>query len=545
MESAATGGIKMSSDPRIPPSSDCVLRYLLDKRAAASPDKTFVIFEDGTEWSYGELRSKVRSTAEALQSLGVKQGDHVLVWLPNGLSCLRVWFAVNYLGAVYVPLNTAYRGAVLEHVVRLSDAVVGVVHGDLVERLGEIDRSALQKIIVLHDKGQTFPGATFIDGSLLDSCEGNVAEPEKPIEPWDTQCIIYTSGTTGPSKGVLSSYLHLLSSGEGFPLATDADRHMVTLPLFHAGGTIPIYAMLAKGGSIALTRGFETNAFWATIQRTQTTTVILLGVMSGFLMKLPDPPKEQHASLKWVTALPLDDDAIGFGKRFGVTTITTFNMTEVSCPLVSEVNPTLLGSCGRPRAGVEARVVDENDVEVAVGQVGELIVRTDRPWAMNHGYHHNPEATARAWRNGWFHTGDAFRVDRAGNYFFVDRMKDAIRRRGENISSFEVESEVCAYPGIREAAAVAVKSEVSEDEVLVVVSMASGNSLDPAELISFLRPRMAHFMVPRFIRIMEELPKTPTLKIQKHILRSEGITADTWDREKAGIRIKRDKFSDA
>jgi crotonobetaine/carnitine-CoA ligase len=295
----------------------------------------------------------------------------------------------------------------------------------------------------------------------------------------------------------------------------------------------------------ALTRGFDTNTFWTTIQRTQTTTVILLGVMSSFLMKLPDPPKEQVPSLRWVTALPLDEDAMGFGKRFGVPTITTFNMTEVSCPLVSEVNPTLLGSCGRPRAGVEARVVDENDAEVAVGQVGELIVRTDRPWAMNHGYHRNPEATARAWRNGWFHTGDAFRVDNSGNYFFVDRMKDAIRRRGENISSFEVESEVGAHPAVREAAAVAVKSEVSEDEVLIVVSTAPGEVLDPAELIAFLRPRMAHFMLPRFIRIIEELPKTPTQKIQKHILRNEGVTPDTWDREKAGIHVRREKLSDA
>ena len=164
---------------------------------------------------------------------------------------------------------------------------------------------------------------------------------------------------------------------------------------------------------------------------------------------------------------------------------------------------------------------------------------------MNHGYHRNPEATARAWRNGWFHTGDAFRVDKNGNYFFVDRIKDAIRRRGENISSFEVESEVCAHPAVREAAAVAVKSEVSEDEVLVVLSTVPGKLLDPAELISFLRPRMAHFMVPRYIRIMEALPKTPTEKIQKHILRSEGITAETWDREKAGIHIKREKLSDA
>jgi crotonobetaine/carnitine-CoA ligase len=161
---------------------------------------------------------------------------------------------------------------------------------------------------------------------------------------------------------------------------------------------------------------------------------------------------------------------------------------------------------------------------------------------MNHGYHKNPEATARAWRNGWFHTGDAFRVDADGNYFFVDRMKDAIRRRGENISSFEVETEVCAHPAVKEAAAVAVASEHAEDEVLIAVSLADGASLDPAELIHFLVPRMAHFMVPRYVRIVPELPKTPTQKVQKHLLRSDGITADTWDREKAGIRIRREKI---
>jgi carnitine-CoA ligase len=188
-------------------------------------------------------------------------------------------------------------------------------------------------------------------------------------------------------------------------------------------------------------------------------------------------------------------------------------------------------------------VVDENDCEVGVGVVGELIVRTDRPWAMNHGYHRNPEATAIAWRNGWFHTGDAFRFDATGNFFFVDRMKDAIRRRGENISSFEVEAEVCAHPAIREAAAVAVKSEISEDEVLVVVSTAPGQSLDPATLFEFLRPHMPFFMLPRFIRFIDELPKTPTQKIQKHILRNEGVTSDTWDREQAGIQIKRESFA--
>jgi crotonobetaine/carnitine-CoA ligase len=531
------------TDSRVPHRQECVLRYLLDHRASATPDKTFVVFEDGTEWSYGVFRDKVRATAAALEKLSVKQADHVLVWLPNSLECLTAWFAINYIGAIYVPLNTAYRGGILEHVVRLSDAVVGIVHADLVDRLSGINLSELKTIVVLRDKGYRFPGAAFVDGEIFATCTATPSEPALPIEPWHTQCIIYTSGTTGPSKGVLSSYLHLFSSGDGFPLATEADRHMVTLPLFHAGGTIPVYMMLAKGGSIALTRGFDTYNFWPTVERTNTTAVILLGVMSNFLMKSPEPPKTQYASLKWVTALPLDEDAIAFGKRFCVTLITVFNMTEVACPLVSEVNPTLVGSCGRPRPNVEVRVVDENDCEVEVGVVGELIVRTDRPWGMNHGYHRNPEATAIAWRNGWFHTGDAFRFDAAGNFFFVDRMKDAIRRRGENISSFEVEAEVCAHPAIREAAAIAVKSEISEDEVLVVVSIVPGQSLDPVTLFEFLRPRMPFFMLPRFIRFIDELPKTPTQKIQKHILRNEGVTSETWDRERAGFQIKRERFA--
>ena len=217
-------------------------------------------------------------------------------------------------------------------------------------------------------------------------------------------------------------------------------------------------------------------------------------------------------------------------------------MTEISTPLVSGPNPSPVGTCGRPRSGVDVRIVDEHDCEVEPGAVGELIVRTDRPWAMNHGYFRNPEATARAWRNGWFHTGDAFRVDAAGNYFFVDRIKDAIRRRGENISSFEVETEVGAHPAVKEAAAVAVASDEGEDEVLVAVSLADGARLDPEDLIRFLLPRMAHFMVPRYVRVVDELPKTPTQKVQKHVLRTEGLTADTWDRAAAGIEVKRERI---
>lgn len=186
--------------------------------------------------------------------------------------------------------------------------------------------------------------------------------------------------------------------------------------------------------------------------------------------------------------------------------------------------------------------MDENDLEVPQGAIGELVLRSDTPWALTSGYYKDPAATARAWRNGWFHTGDAFRIDEDGDFIFVDRLKDAIRRRGENISSYEVEAEANAHPCVEDSAAVAVPSEHGEDEVLLVVEPAAGRSVDPTELLSFLQPRMAHFMLPRFVRVVTALPRTPTHKVQKHLLRSEGVTPDTWDREAAGVRITRDRI---
>ena len=342
---------------------------------------------------------------------------------------------------------------------------------------------------------------------------------------------------------MLNSYLQLYSTGEPIDCLDDTDRYMVNLPMFHVGGTLPCYVMLVRGGSIAVVEAFDTESFWTTVRRTGTTYVILLGVMAGFLMKRPDKGDEKDTTLRHAHCVPFDEDSIAFGRRFGIDVYTLFNMTEVSCPLVTGRNPTVPGTCGRPRPGVECRVVDENDCEVGPNEIGELIVRADRPWSMNHGYNRNPEATARAWRNGWFHTGDAFKVDANGDFFFVDRMKDAIRRRGENISSFEVEAEIVAHPAVQEVAAIGVPNEMSEDDVMVVIAPREGHSIDPVELIEFLRPRMAHFMIPRYVRVLKELPKTPTAKVQKEELRRQGITPDTWDREKAGIRIRSDRLS--
>ncbi|WP_342641537.1 AMP-binding protein [Rhodoligotrophos ferricapiens] len=532
-------------DPRMPPREACVQRYMLEHWARQQPDKIFAVFADGSEWTYGETLKITIETANAFRRLGVAQGERVLVWLPNSADCLRVWFGLNYLGAVFVPINLAYRGGLLEHVIGLSEARLAVVHADLVPRLETVDRKTLREAVVLGGAPAQIAGLTVHSSDALSSTDATPPALERPIAPWDLQSIIFTSGTTGPSKGVLSSYLHLHQMAVSAPFLGPDDRYMINLPLFHSGGVMPVTAMLAHGGSIAMVDAFDTESFWPTVRRAKVTTVILLGVMGGFLLKRPPSPDDKNHTLRSCTYVPLNDTAPQFHARFGTDIYTHFNMTELCMPIVSGANPTALGSAGRPRAGVEVRIVDENDCEVPVGAVGELVVRTDCPWAMNHGYAGAPEATARAWRNGWFHTGDGFRRDQDGNYYFVDRLKDAIRRRGENISSFEVESELVAHPAIREAAVVAVKSEIAEDEVLAVVALNAGMSLDPVELIAFLKPRLAHFMIPRYVRVVDALPRTPTSKIQKASLREAGITPDTWDRETAGIIIKREKIGAA
>ncbi|MEC7162033.1 MAG: AMP-binding protein [Pseudomonadota bacterium] len=533
------------TDPRIPNRDECVLRYLLDRWANERPDQPHVVFADGAEWTFAELRDKVRTKAAGLRAMGIEQGEHVAVWLPNGPDALIAFYAINYIGAVFVPFNTAYRGQLLQHVIANSGARVLLVHPDLVPRLHEIDLGRVERLVVT--TGIEVPEAPrpIQRFDELAGAADETLELARPIEPWDIQSIIYTSGTTGPSKGVLSSYLHMFSNAgpESWPMVDENDRYMCVAPIFHIGGMGPPFVMLARGASVAMIDNFSTEDFWAVAKATQSTVVFLLGVMATFLLKAEPRPDDRDHTVKKAFMVPLTGDAPAFTERFGVDIYTIFNMTEISSPIVSEANPTKIGTCGRVRDGVDVRLVDRNDCEVAIGEIGEMLVRTDRPWAMNSGYNANPEATAEAWRNGWFHTGDAFRRDEDGYFYFVDRVKDAIRRRGENISSFEVEADVCSHPAVREAAAVAVPSEFSEDEVMVIVAPVPGQKLEARQLAEFLIDTMPYFMVPRYIRILDELPKTPSAKVMKADLRKEGVTSDTWDREAAGLRVRREKFS--
>jgi crotonobetaine/carnitine-CoA ligase len=548
-EEAKMSGVQAAHDGRLPLARDCVMPYLAERYAKEAPARIFAVFENGETWTWGQTHRDLSAMANGFRKLGLGFQDRLLIWLPNGKQMLSALFAANYLGAVSVAINTAYRGGLLQHVVINSGAEIAIVHPDLIERLLEIEnRGRLTTIlsddaaVARHGEACARLGLKLRPYSALDGAPA-ADLPIADIQPWTTQSIVYTSGTTGPSKGVLSSYVHLYTMGiECMPQLQPSDRYMINLPLFHAGATLAVAAAIARGASIALIGSFKTEDFLATCNRLGATATILLGVMASFLLREPLSPSDRDHSLRIAMLVPLGEDALALKQRFGFDVVTVFNMSETSGPIRSDLNPTTRGSCGRPRLGVDVRIVDENDCEVPIGQSGELIMRTDTPWVMSHGYHEMPEATARAWRNGWFHTGDAFRQDGDGNYFFVDRVKDAIRRRGENISSFEVECEVMAHEAIQEAAAIGVQSEFGEEDVMLVIACKPGVSVTPADLISFLGPRMPAFMVPRYIRFMESLPKTPTAKVQKHMLRTEGITTETWDRDKAGIRIRSEKL---
>ena len=523
----------------LPDRDNCVLRHLLERRAAAHPDKVFVRFGSGEVWTYADTLLHARRAAAGLAALGVRSGDPVLVLLPNGPDFVKTWFGANLLGAAVAALNTAVRGAQLQHLVTLSAARVGVIDAGYADRLDGIDLGELRQVVVA--AGEAGPGRLTLT-ECMDAADPD-AVPEITVEPWHPQFILFTSGTTGPSKGAIVTYVQM----HDMVLATTSGRlsgedvYLASTPLFHVGGTRVVYGMLLMGGSVALLERFRTEHFWQAVRDHGATACVLIGAAARFLEDQPPRADDRDHTLRLASMSPLVSDPAGFAGRFGVDVVTSYGMSELSIPIVSEVNPADPASCGRLRPGYEARLVDEHDREVPDGEAGELIVRADRPWTISPGYWRMPDATAAVWRNGWFHTGDRLRRNAAGDYYFVDRQKDTIRRRGENISSVEVEAEIASHPAVKDVAVIGVPSPLGEEDVLAAVVLKPGEMLAPEALIEHLRPLMAHYMVPRYLRFVADLPRTPSARVQKHLLREAGIGADAWDREAAGIRIARER----
>lgn len=531
-------------EPILPSADACVVPRLIDRHAAAAPDEMFIRYETGEAWSWAETREKSLSTAAALQARGVAKGDIVAAWAPNSPALVRAWFGANYAGATLAPINTSFRGRLVEHALAKTGAKLLIIHPDLLPRLEGLSLGAVERIILSGPAGELPKLPVTVEVSAALEGDAAAAVPAN-VEPWDSPVIIFTSGTTGPSKAVVTSYVQQWTTAQAtYGYMNSADRMLVNLPMFHVGGISAITAALACGGSVALFDAFDTRRFWDLVRETGSTTCSgFIGALTTFLHKEPPRPDDADNPLRICTLAPLTEEAVAVARRFDFEYASGFNMTEVSTPLVTDLNDAVARSCGRPRTGVECRIVDAHDRPVPDDQVGELIIRTDHPWQFFKEYLGEPEATASAWRNGWFHTGDLFRRDAEGRYFFVDRKKDAIRRRGENISSLEIEIEVASHPDVREVAAYGVDLPGGEQEVMICVAPKPNATIDPKTLIDFLVPRMAHFMVPRFVRVEPALPKTPTNKVKKVELREEGVTQNTWDREAAGIRLKREKLT--
>ncbi|WP_292046047.1 MULTISPECIES: AMP-binding protein [unclassified Brevundimonas] len=536
-----------SFDPAPPTADQCVTSRLIERFAAETPDKLFALFESGETWTWEQTRRRARETASALQARGVGKGDIVAAWAPNGPALLGAWFGSNHAGAALAPINSSFRGLLLEHAIAKTGANILILHPELIDRLKGLSLGAVNRIILTGPATSDYapPGVVVEDETAL------IGDPDQyeqvDSQPWDTPVIIFTSGTTGPSKAVITSYVQEWTTAVvTYGYMVQSDRMLVNLPMFHVGGIAAITAALQCGGSIALFESFDTRRFWDLIRKTESTVCSgLIGALTTFLMKEPPREDDAHNPLRMVTLSPINEDTVALARRFGFDYLSGFNMTEASGPLICAVNDQVMRSCGRAREGIECRIVDAFDNELPHGEAGELVIRSDNPWVLTRGYLGDPQATADAWRNGWFHTGDLMRRDADGCFFFIDRKKDAIRRRGENMSSLEIELEVAAHPLVREAAAYGVDLPGGEQEVMVAVAPVDGAEIDPQALIEFLIPRMTHFMVPRYVRVEPALPKTPSNKVQKTGLRADGVTSATFDREAAGIVVRRQKLTSA
>lgn len=520
------------------------LPAILAQWAAEAPADVFLEHVDGRQATAGTVAENALRWAGAWRHWGVGPGQTVLLMLPNCFEAIEAWLGLAWLRAVEVPVNTAYRGSMLRHVIENSGAGILLVDAGFVDRVAELarDGSGLGKLRRVVCFGQ---GATAgLPGEVVDDAERrrmlaavapdlDAARRDAP-QPHDIATVLYTSGTTGPSKGALVPWAQIHASCTApFPPGSlgARDAFYVPFPLFHVSGKYPVYLMAVVRGRAVLRERFSTGAFWADVRRHGCTTTLLMESMTRFLEREPERPDDGDTPLEKVQITPMFPGVDAFARRFGLRVCTVYNMSEISCPIGTGF--ALAGlSCGRLRPGWQARIVDELDRDVPPGGMGELILRSDEPWTISAGYLNNPEATVKAWRNLWFHTGDAFTCDAQGNDTFVDRLKDAIRRRGENISSMELEAEVAAHPAVAECAAVAVASEWGEDDVKVFVVPAPGTELDPAGLVEFLRPRVPAFMLPRYVEVCGELPRTQTGKVRKVELRALGPGPGTWDAER-------------
>lgn len=508
-------------------------------RARRTPEKILLQEVSGRALTCAAFQQSVLTWAAALQRLGVGGSCRVAVMLPNPIDALACWLGLAWLRAVETPINLQFHGRMLAYVINDAAASFIVVAERFLPAIAAVAAELKEvRAIVVPDLSTPAAALPF---RLVDGEEFfRDVEPALGLTPparHDISTMIYTSGTTGPSKGVLIPWGLWSDSQDttGLYLRED-DVTYDPFPMFHTGGKSIAQTTITSGGSVVLREYFRTDAFWEDVRRWGCTFTVLVPAMAEWLLARPPQPDDGTSSLRRVAMVPIIPRIEEFKARFRVQVQTNFGMTETGAPIgTAPFMPDVTEnyrSCGRIVPGYEARIVDAHDYDVVDGEVGELVLRSKRPWGLMCGYFGRPEATAAAWRNGWFHTGDAFRRDTAGNLYFVDRMKDALRRRGENVSSFEVEAQINEHPDVLQSAVIGVPSEFGEDDIKAYVIARPGAAQSAGTLLDELAARLPRFMVPRYVEFVEELPRTEaTLRVQKVKLRESWRNARTWDRQ--------------
>ena len=526
---------------------------ILAEKAERIPDKTFLLWE-GRSWTYAALEQMTNRYANGLRALGIGHGDHVAVMLPNCPEFFWVCWGLGKIGAVAVPINTAAKGDMLRYFIDQSDASCVVVDDEWVARLAAI-QPQLAKVGRYVYRGEQAPAACGLDASsapvhaLAQLESTDASRPALDAVSYDdVHLIMYTSGTTGPSKGVMCP--HSQGHAVGRALTIDFgyrpdDVLYTCLPLFHGNAIwYTCYAALWADATIALAPRFSSTRFWDEIRTSGATQFNTLGAMTNIIWQLPPGPHERDHKLRLCMTVPVPKEIYHeMQARYGVTLTSVFAMTEnfAMTRFTPDDPPSKAGSAGRTHGACELRIVDDDERDLPAGEVGEIWMRPLQPGAMMKGYYKMPDATAREFVHGWFKTGDRGRLDADGYLYFVDRKKEAIRRRGENISAYEVELILSRHPAILEVAAIPVASEMSEDDVMVYVVRKPGHALTHAEVVRFANEHMSYFMVPRFVEFTDALPKTASEKLEKYKLKQDANArrAALWDREREGIVIKR------
>jgi carnitine-CoA ligase len=520
--------------------SERTLPRMLARQAERYAERRLVAI-GGRALSYAETLAAAAGYAGALAAAGVKAGDRVAIMCGNRPEFLLTFLGCAWLGAIAVPINIASRGAQLEHILGNCGARLLVIERELTPVLAPLDRSriAVEELWLVGD-GQAH------DGPGLKSVpfpEPGREMPPHPVEPGDTLAILYTSGTTGLSKGVCCPHAQYFWWGvytSRLLGIRDGDVLLTALPLFHTNALNSFYQALLHGATLVVEPRFSASAFAPALARHQATVTYVLGAMVPILLAQTPSAADRAHRVRVALAPAVPAHFHGqFTERFGIGLVDGYGSTETNCIMGAPLAEQRPGAMGRLLSGFAARVVDAHDNEVVDGEAGELVLRADEPFAFATGYFGMPEKTVEAWRNLWFHTGDRVVRESDGFYRFIDRMKDAIRRRGENISSYEVEQVLVSHPQVENAAVFPVRSELAEDEVMAAVVLRPGAKITYAELLDYCQPRMPYFAVPRYVEFVDALPVTENGKVTKYKLRERGVTATAWDREKAGYKVSR------